>query len=108
MRKSLNIAPDKDFDTEVADDDHFEKLLPKELEHLKQLVLVVQNYHHNKKIFHSVERGHRGHTMGPLWYVIYFLCIQDIVDVHQIQENHHFEHGATCRCKASSKGGHKG
>jgi hypothetical protein len=40
-KKSLNVDPDKDYDTEAAAAVRFEMLLPKELEHLKQLVLVV-------------------------------------------------------------------
>ncbi|MCI58202.1 hypothetical protein A2U01_0079456, partial [Trifolium medium] len=65
-KKSLNIDPDKDYDTEAVAAVRFEKLLPKELEHLKQLVLVVENYHHNVMISHSVEHGRHGHIMGSL------------------------------------------
>jgi hypothetical protein len=40
-KKSLNVDPDKDYGMEAAAAGRFEILLPKELEHLKQLVLVV-------------------------------------------------------------------
>ncbi|KAJ6767099.1 hypothetical protein OIU79_022966 [Salix purpurea] len=52
----------------------------------------------------SLGHGHRG---GPSWCEIYQLCILGIAGARQ-RQGRCSGHGATCKCRASNKGGHRG